>query len=300
MDTSNGSAPTREIRLSSGTIRYRESGPPDGPPVVFVHAFLTGGTVWRKLTAEIDGWARCLAPDWPLGAHTIPMDAAADLSPGGVAALVAEFLEALDLRDVILVGNDTGGAISQIVATEHPERIGRLVLIACDAFEAFPPKLFVPLVKGGARGPRAVKALLGGLRIPALRRAPIAFGWTAKHGIPDDIVDAWVQPALTNPAVRRDISKLCAGISPSVTLDAAAKLSSFDRPALVVWASEDRFFGRELGERLAAVLPDARLEWVEDSYAFVAEDQPEALAALLTEFAGSHAAGSVPAGMSPG
>ena len=291
---------THEIRLSGGTIVYRDSGPKDGPVFVFVHAFLTGGTVFRKVVERLDGSARCLTPDWPLGAHTIPMDDAADITPRGVARLVAEFLEALDLRDVTLVGNDTGGAISQIVATEHGERVGRLALVACDAFEAFPPKLFVPIVKGAAKGPRAVSALLGGLRVPALRKAPFAYGWTAKHGIPDDVIDAWVQPALTNQKIRRDISRLCAGVDPSVTLDVAAKLTAFHKPALIVWAREDKFFGNELGERLAAVLPDSRLEWVDDSYAFVSEDQPARLAALLAEFAGTQLAGKVPAGTSPG
>ena len=296
---------THEIRLSSGTIRYREAGPggeksPGAPVLVFVHGFMVDGLLWRKVVRKTSSWARCICPDLPFGSHTIAMDDGADLSPHGAAALIAEFLEALDLRDVVLVGNDTGGAISQIVATQHPERIGRLALVACDAFEAFPPKLFVPIVKGAAKGPKAVMALLGGLKVPALRKAPFAYGWTAKHGIPEDVVDAWIQPALTNPAIRRDISRLCKGIEPAVTLDVAAKLPAFRKPALVVWAREDKFFAPELGERLAAALPDSRLEWVDDSYAFVSEDQPARLAELLTEFAGTHAAGKVPAGTSPG
>jgi pimeloyl-ACP methyl ester carboxylesterase len=275
----------REVRLSQGTIRYRDDGPPDGPVFVFVHAFLTGGSVFRKVVAELDGWARCLTPDWPLGAHTIAMDDDADVTPRGVAAIVAEFLDALDLRDVTLVGNDTGGAVSQVVATEHGERVGRLVLVACDAFEAFPPKLFVPIVKAAAKGPAAVKALLTPMRAATMRRTPVGFGFTAKHGIPDDVTEAWVRPALTDAAVRRDIAKLCQGIDPAITLDAAAKLARFDKPALIVWAREDKFFPNELGERLAATIPGSRLEWVDDAYAFVSEDQPGKLAALLTAFA---------------
>lgn len=288
-----------EVRLSQGTIRYRDDGPKDGPVLVFVHAFLTGGSVFRKVVAELDGRARCITPDWPLGAHTIAMDDGADVTPRGVAALVAEFLEALDLRDVTLVGNDTGGAVSQVVATEHGERVGRLVLMACDAFEAFPPKLFVPIVRTAAKGPAAVKALLTPMRSAAVRRTPVGFGFTAKHGIPDEQTEAWVTPALNDPAIRRDIAKLAAGMKPEVTLDAAAKLANYDKPALVVWAREDRFFANELGERLAAVIPGARLEWVDDSYAFVSEDQPATLAALLADFAGIQSEGKVPAGTSP-
>jgi len=287
-----------EIRLSTGTIRYRDEGPRDGPVLVFIHGFLVDGLLWRKVTEQTTSWARCIRPDLPLGSHQIPMDDAADLSPAGVAALIAEFLEALDLRDVTVVGNDTGGAVTQVLVTEHPERIGRMALTSCDAFEEFPPKLFKPVV-AAARGPRSVLALLSGMRSAAMRRTPMGYGWTAKHGIPDAITEGWVKPALTDAAIRRDIAKLCRGINPAVTLDAGAKLAAFDKPALIAWGAQDKFFAPELGRRLAAVIPDARFELIEDCYAFVPEDQPERLAALLEEFAGSHSAGKVPAGSAP-
>jgi pimeloyl-ACP methyl ester carboxylesterase len=288
-----------EIRLTGGTIRYRDEGPKDGPVLVFVHGFLVDGDLWRKVTATAGGWARCIRPDLPFGSHTIAMDDDADLSAKGIAALLAEFLEALDLRDVTVVGNDTGGAMTQVLVTEHPERIGRMVLTSCDAFEEFPPKLFKPLMSA-ARGPRSVLALLAGTKSAAMRRTPLAYGWTAKHGIPDEVTERWVTPALTDARVRRDIAKLCRGIEPSVTLDAAAKLAAFDKPALIVWGADDKFFSPELGRRLAAVIPDARFELLEDCYAFVPEDQPARLAELLEEFvAGSQSAGKVPAGTAP-
>ena len=291
---------TREIRTSTGMIRVRESGPKDGPVLFFVHGFMVDGRLWRKVIAEVDGWARCIAPDLPFGSHTIPMDDSADLSAKGVAKQLAELLEILEVDDVTVVGNDTGGAMTQVLVTEHPERIGRMVLTSCDAFEAFPPKLFVPIVRAGSAGPAAVKAMLAPMRVAAMRRTPLGYGFTAKHGIPDDITESWVTPALTNKDVRRDIAKLCRGIRPAVTLDAAAKLPAFRKPVLLAWAKEDKFFPPSLAERLAATLPDSRLEWVEDSYAFVPEDQPARLAELLVDFAGSHAGGKVPAGTSPG
>jgi pimeloyl-ACP methyl ester carboxylesterase len=290
----------KEIRLSGGTIRYRDEGPPDGPVLVFVHGFLVDGQLWRKVTEQTSAWARCLRPDLPLGSHAIAMDDGADLSPHGIAKLIAEFLEALDVRDVTVVGNDTGGAITQVLVTEHPDRIGRLVLTSCDAFEEFPPKLFKPLM-AAARGPRSVLALLGGMKSATMRRSPLAYGWTAKHGIPDEITEAWMTPALTDAGVRRDIAKVARGIDPAVTLDAAAKLAGFDKPALIAWGAQDRFFAPELGRRLAAVIPGAHFELVEDSYAFVPEDQPDRLAELLYDFAGAgtQSAGKVPAGTSP-
>lgn len=266
--------------------------------LVFVHGFMVDGLLWRKVTAQTTSWARCICPDLPLGSHRIAMDGSADLTPAGVAALIAELMAALDLRDVTVVGNDTGGAITQVLVTSHPERIGRMVLTSCDAFDEFPPKLFKPIM-AAARGPRSVLALLSGMRSAAMRRSPLGYGWTAKHGIPDEITEAWVTPALTDAGVRRDIAKVCKGIDPAVTLDAAARLTAFDRPTLIAWGAQDRFFSPELGRRLAAVIPGARFELVEDSYAFVPEDQPATLAALLEEFAGSQSPGKVPAGTAP-
>jgi pimeloyl-ACP methyl ester carboxylesterase len=144
-----------------------------------------------------------------------------------------------------------------------------------------------------------VLALLAGMKSAAARRSPLAYGWTAKHGIPDEITEAWVRPALTDAGVRRDIAKVARGIDPSVTLDAAAKLAAFDKPTLIAWGAEDKFFAPELGRRLAAVIPGARFELIADSYAFVPEDQPAVLAGLLEEFAGSQPAGKVPAGTAP-
>src|SRR5262249_43931152 len=108
-----------EAKLPQGTIHYRESG--EGPPIVFVHGLLVDGRLWRKVTPLLDGDFRCIAPDLPLGSHLTPMNSDADLSPPGLARIVAGFLQALDLQDVTLVANDTGGAISQITAAQHPE-----------------------------------------------------------------------------------------------------------------------------------------------------------------------------------
>ena len=288
----------KEIRLSGGTIRYRDEGPKDGPVLVFVHGFLVDGELWRKVVAETKGWARCVRPDLPMGSHTIAMDDDAALTPAGVAALIAELMERLDLRDVTVVGNDTGGAVTQVLVTEYPDRIGKMVLTSCDAFEEFPPKLFKPLM-AAARGPKSVYGLLAGMKSATMRKAPFAYGWTAKHGIPDEVTEAWVTPALTDEKVRRDIAKLARGLEPAVTLDAAAKLAAFDKPALIAWGAQDKFFDPDLGRRLAAVIPDSRFELIEDSYAFVPEDQPARLAALLEEFCGTQAAGKVPAGTSP-
>ena len=273
-----------EIELSAGRLRYREVG--SGPPVVFVHGLLVNGDLWRKVVPVVAGAGyRCLIPDWPLGAHSVAVPDA-DLTPPGVAALIAEFLDALDLRDVTLIANDTGGAITQIVMTNHPDRIGRVVLTPCDAFEEFFPSVFAPL-PGFLRIPGATWLLVQALRLRATHRLPVTFGWVSKRALPADVVDSFLRPSRRDPAVRADLRRFATAVHKRHTLAAAARLGGFDRPVLLAWAREDRLFPLSLARRLAAVLPDARIELIDDSYTFVSEDQPQALARLVVNFLGA-------------
>lgn len=284
----------RELHLPQGTIHVRHTGNPTGPTIVFVHGLLVDGTLWRKVVPRLEDRFRCIWPDWPLGSHTTPMAPSADLSPRGVAHLIADALQALELHDVTLVGNDTGGAICQLVVTERPERIGRLVLTDCDAFDNFLP----PLFRGfqlAARVPGLLTALVQPMRVRALRRLPIAYGLVTKRRVDHAVTDAWVRPFLTQAGVRRDTRKLLRGISKRDTVQAAERLRSFDRPALLAWAREDRAFPVEHAHRLAALLPQGRVEEIADSLTFVAEDQPERLAELIAACAGGEGYAAEPA-----
>jgi pimeloyl-ACP methyl ester carboxylesterase len=272
-----------ELTLPQGTIYVRETGNPGGPPVVFVHGLLVDGTLWRKVVPQLEGEMRCIWPDWPLGSHRAPMAPDADLSPRGVAHLIADALTALDLDGVTLVGNDTGGAICQLVATERPERLARLVLTDCDAFDNFLPPLFRGL-QAAARVPGALNALVQPLRIRGLRRLPMAYGLVTKRPVEHAVTDAWLRPFFEQRAVRRDTAKLLRGITKRDTLAAAERLRRFERPTLLAWAREDRAFPVAHAHRLAAQLPDARVEEIEDSLAFVPEDQPERLAEAIARF----------------
>jgi pimeloyl-ACP methyl ester carboxylesterase len=270
------------IKLPEGDIHYRESG--EGPPIVFVHGLLVDGRLWRKVTPLLHDSFRCIVPELPLGSHPEPLNPDADLSPPGLARIVAGFLEGLDLQDVTLVGNDTGGAISQITAANHPERIGRLVLTNCDAFENFLPPAFRGL-QWAARVPGGLTAMMAPLRLAALRRLPMAYGWLIKRDFAAAPTREWVDAYLANRGVRRDAIKVLKGIDSKYTFEAAEKLRTFDRPAMLAWAVEDRFFKLSFAERLAATIPGAKLEPIEDSYTFVSEDQPERLASLIESFA---------------
>ncbi|HEV2061598.1 MAG TPA: alpha/beta hydrolase [Solirubrobacteraceae bacterium] len=267
------------VELPQGTVRYRDEG--EGRPLVFVHGILVNGLLWRRVTPHLEG-VRSIVPDWPLGSHGVPLRPRADLSPPGLARLVGEFLEELGLEDVVLVGNDTGGAIGQIVAANHPDRLGALVLTSCDAFENFLPPMFRGL-QVAARIPGALPAFLAPLRIRPARDLPLAFGWLRKRPIEPEVSDAYLAPYFQHAGVRRDLRKVLAAISTRYTLDAAAKLSAFDRPALVAWSADDRFFPPDHGRRLARLLPQGRFVEIPDSYSFSPEDQPERLAQAIRE-----------------
>lgn len=285
----------RDVDLPQGTIRYEDTGPRDAPVVVFVHGLLVDGTLWRKVTPQLDAGLRCIVPDLPLGAHRVALNAIADRSPRGVATLLADLLEALDLDDVTLVANDTGGAIAQLLVTERPQRVARLVLTPCDCFDQFLPTAFRPL-QWAARVPGLLPAVLQVFRVRSLRRLPLTLGWLAKHPIDHDVVDAWGEGFFSDAGVRRDTVAFVRAIDARDTLDAAARLPRFGKPALVVWGEDDHFFPQAYARRLATLL-DARLEIVQDAYAFVPEDQPHRLARLVQDFV---AEGRASAPTSPG
>jgi pimeloyl-ACP methyl ester carboxylesterase len=276
-----------EITLSQGTIHYRDEG--EGPALVFIHGALVNGTLWDPVVERLSGRARCIVPDLPLGSHRTPLNPDADLTPTGLARLIADFLAALELEDVTLVGNDTGGGLCQFVAVRHPERVGGLVLTNCDAFENFPPKAFRPLVLT-ARA-HLLTAFLQSVRVRPVRRLPIAYGWLSKRPVPDDVLDGWVRPFLSDPGVRRDTRRFLAAVDPALLLDNAARLGEFDRPVLIAWAPEDRFFPIAHAHRLAALFPDARVVEIPDARTFVSWDQPDRLAELISSAVRPPAAG---------
>jgi pimeloyl-ACP methyl ester carboxylesterase len=202
----------------------------------------------------------------------------ADLSPPGLAGIVAGVMDDLDLKDVTLVGNDTGGAICQLVVAHHPDRLAGLVLTTCDAYEHFPPAFVKPFTWVG-RAPRLGNVLLQSGRFAPIREALIA---PVNKRRSAERNKAWVEP-LRDAGVRRDVLKVLAGIEPSHTLAAVPALKSFGRPALVVWSRGDRVFPLEDGKRLAADL-DAQLEVLDDTRTFIPLDQPGRLSDLIASF----------------
>ena len=270
------------VELPSGTLHYHQRG--GGAAIVFLHGYLMGANLWDPVVQLLAGEFRCITPELPFGAHPTPMTPDADLTTAGLGRLVADFLQALDLREVTLVGNDSGGAIAQVVAARHPQRLGGLVLASCDAFDNYPPKLFRPLIVAARVG--ALTPLLASLKFRPARSLPSAYGWLSHGQPPHELIDGWIASYFADKAVRRDTRRVTVAMGEYTFMSQiAAELTGFTRPALLAWAADDKHFPLEHARRLAGILPDARLELIHGSRTWVMRDQPQRTAHLIGRFA---------------
>ena len=267
------------IELPHGTVNYRVTGPTDATarPVVFAHAFLVDAGVWSPVADLLAAHGiRSYAPDWPLGAHRVPLGPDADRSPRGVAAQMLAFLAALDLRDVTLVGSDTGGALCQFAIDTDPERIGALVLANCDAFDTFPPFPFSVFFKL-LQGDRRMRALLQPMKWRRFRHSPMGFGLLANDLDPEQ-TRRWIEPCLSDKAIRNDAIRFLKAADPKELLEVSTRLADFTGPVRIVWGGADRAFSRDLGKRLQHAFTDAEFIEVPGARTFVQLDAPDLLA----------------------
>jgi pimeloyl-ACP methyl ester carboxylesterase len=251
--------------------------------VLFLAGLVLPSGFWRRVVPALRQPVRAIVPDLPLGAHTVALRRDADLSPPAIADLLVELLDALNIEEAVIVGNDTGGAIAKLLATRHPERVGALVLTPCECFENFLPPIYrylqlLPYLPGSMW-------LLGhSMRFSAIRRLPIAFGWLTKQPLDKGAYDSYLAPGRRSAGVRRDTAKVLRAIRRRYTIQADAALAGFERPTLIAWASEDRVFPYRHAERLAQILPNAELVSIADSHTYVPEDQPLVLARHIDGF----------------
>ena len=265
--------------LKQGRLAYRAAGPAtsSSPPVVFAHGVLVDARLWDAVADHLAAEGiRTYAPTLPLGAHQQPMNPDADLSPRGIAQLMLDFIAALGLTDVTIVGNDTGGAICQVVLGADTSRIGAAVLTDCDAYGTFPPRALAPLFQA-LRHPSVVACLATGLRLDRVRHGSLAYGPLSSGPIDPALTRDWVQP-LASRDIRRDLAKFARGVHPRVLLDAASRFSQFTGPVRILWGEDDPFFGTDLGRQLSEAFPRATLTTVPAGRTFLPLDHPGELA----------------------
>lgn len=273
----------RTIEVGGGRLDCFERG--DGPVLVLAHGWLANANLWRHVVEALSARFRCVVLDLPFGSHRLAMDADADLTPTGCGELIAAALAALDLTDVTLVGNDSGGAYSQIAAAAHPERIARLVLNSCETpYDRFPPPPFDRLPTLAA-DPSALGQTLGALGDRQVRASEAAYGLLIKHPVEEWVSDSYALPVTHDQAILHDLAKVMASAA-SAPVHAAGRalIAAFGRPVLFAWSPEDRVFPIAHAERYAAELPDGHLSRIEDAYSFTPEDQPQRLAEEIAAF----------------
>lgn len=274
----------RSVEVSGGSIDYFERG--EGPALVFSHGWLANANLWRRVVGLLADRFRCLALDLPLGSHRTPMGADADLGPAGVAGLIADAVEGLDLENVTLVGNDSGGAYSQIALARHGDRIGprvsRLVLTSCETpYDEWPPPPFDGL-PAAAADPEMLGRLLGALEDPVIRATPPAYGLLLKRPTETEASDSYALPASRDEGVLRDVAKAMATAATAPVREAGEHLiASSELPTLLIWSREDEVFPIAHAERYAAALHDARLVAIDGSFSFTPEDRPDAVAEAI-------------------
>ena len=270
-----------ELDLTQGVIDYQDTGG-EGPVLVLLGGVAMDGSVWDPVLADLRADHRCIVPTLPLGGHRRPMRPDADLSLAGFGAMVGEILERLDLRDVTLVQNDHAAAL--VLAGDRPDRVARLVISSCEAFENYPPGLPGKNLRLAALAPGGIFLAMQAMKLGAMRRSPLGFGWMAKRPLPDALIDSWLKPLQTQRGVRRDLIRYVRSGRRAQMIEVCERLRAFDRPALVVWTPEDRVQRPEHGRRLAALMPDARLVEIDDSYTLIMRDQPAAFADAIRRF----------------
>lgn len=231
-------------------ISYTDVG--EGPVTLFVHGVFTNGRLWRNCVRLLSDHRRCIAVDLPGHGHTPPVG---EPSVWGLADAVDTVIRALDLRDIALVGNDTGGAVAQVVLARDPDRFASFALTNCDTEGNFPPPMFKPAVYAA----KARLLRLGGplVRFPALARQLYRTGYQRPGAIPDDVITDYLAPILSSPASTRFMERLLASMNPHQLADIRPRLAACQVPTVLVWGTGDLFFELEWAHWLRRLIPGA-------------------------------------------
>ena len=269
----------RLVPLPCGPVGIREHG--TGRPVVLLHGLVANGLVWRHVAAGLPDGIHCIVPDLAMGSHS-PALPDADLGLPGLADTVVDLLDALGIEQAVLVGNGYGGDVAQVAAARHPQRVQALVLIATNAFDSDPwtVKVLARLTSLPGAG------FLGSVAIGAkpIQRLSLTYGGATKRPIPPHIMAEYLRPLRSDPLVRNDLRRFLGALSPDILATYSPRLADYHRPALLVWPREEKYFPADGVRRLAHTLPQATCAFIDDSYAWVPEDNPVPLVRLLGEF----------------
>jgi pimeloyl-ACP methyl ester carboxylesterase len=271
-----------ELVVPAGTLEYREEGDPSGPPVVLLHGLLMNDAQWNLALPLLPAGFRYLLPVLPMGGHRIPMRAQADLTLPGMVAIVADFLDALDLADVTLVVSDWGGPLF-LTDAGRDKRVARLVICPSEAFDNFPPGLPGKVAWLASRNTLTVSLAMRQLKVGWLRRQWLIFGQMAKKPVPQDIVDHWMAAGLADRRIRHDLVKYCrTRFDKTDLIRATNRLADFEGDVLVLW-SRNPVMPEDHATRLVE-LTGGTLRYIDDANVLIMLDQPQQTAQEIGAF----------------
>ena len=231
-----------------------------------IHGALVDHTLWDRIVPGLESVADMIRPDLPIGAHLTPVLRRDLLTPTDLADSFAALLDAMNVDQAVVIGSDTGGALAQIFTARHPDRVKALVLTACDAFDHFPPTLIKALQPVLAL-PGSTKVIAALYRSARVRRSFLGAGLLLNHPIDDAIIEPWLT-RLSRPGNQQDVRAFLRRCKPRYAHEAAARLASFPRPALIAWSRGDKLFPDADAEGLAATIPECALHFIENTRTF--------------------------------
>ena len=277
-----------QVRTRSGPASYADTGGP-GHPVLFVHGVGTSSQLWRNVIGELQGQRRCVALDLPLHGHT-PAAPDQDFSLPGLARFVEDCCDALGLTGVDLVANDTGGAVSQVFAATHPERLNSLALTNCEAHDNVPPPALRPavlLVRAGL----PLWRLAGRLTRDPVRGRQRFYGtgYEDVTNLPEDVARAMLDPVLGSPQRARQFQRLMVDLRARDLLAAEPALRRLQVPTVIVWGTADSFFDRKWAYWLRDTIPGAtEVVEIDGGRLFFPDERAPELAAALRRHWDAH------------
>ena len=263
-------------------ITYIEEG--EGIPILLIHGTLANGNTWRKIIPSLSQKYRCIAIDLPIGGHSIALNDSIDLSPVGIAKILNEFLQFLNIEKAIIVSNDTGGAYAQIFASLYPQSVEKLVFTNCEVLEVFPPKKFKYLINS-VKIPGFTYLLSRTFKIKGLLTSDMMMGLLSNRITNNEIAELYLKSFIENTGVRRNFTNNVQTWSPKYTIEAAHLLKKEKFPVLILWGVDDKkLFPLALGKQLKSIFLNAKLIQIPDSKTCVQEDQPEIMVKEIVNF----------------
>ena len=289
MDIASFHASRRFASVKSGRIAYVEQG--EGPAALFIHGVPLNGYHWRHVVSRLRHRRRCIAIDL-MGLGYTEISPSQDVSFTSQAHMVAELIDALGIAKIDLIANDSGGAIAQIFAAHHADRLNSLVLTNCDVHDGWPPRSVLPIIQHARNGTLApiFRSLadrpdLGRERYAKGESVPLFRSYADPSVLTDEIIRLYLNPVLSSPQRVEAFQSYWTAFDNSQTVAIHAMLKTLQVPTLIVWGLDDFFFDRKWAHWLKDTIPGAsRVVEIEDARLFFAEDRPDALSAAVLEF----------------